>query len=157
MLNQSIEPKKEDWFFLYILPAFFLGMAGYSIIMLEFDSISLIMAIPFTLMAAAFHFKQKQNLRVVTLDKPGTKENFDLCIAAIKENEWEIRESDDSSEILAHTKATWRSWGELVTITFSEQTITINSRPSPYKKSSVATWGKNNINISIIKKALKCN
>jgi hypothetical protein len=87
VLNQSIEPKKEDWFFLYILPAFFLGMAGYSIIMLEFDSISLIMAIPFTLMAAAFHFKQKQNLRVVTLDKPGTKENFDLCIAAIKENE----------------------------------------------------------------------
>jgi hypothetical protein len=156
-LKNKLEPKKDDWFFLYILPAFFLGMSGYSLYMLEFDLIALIMAIPFTLMALGFHFKQKGNLKVVALNEPGTSKNFQICLNAAKSQEWEILDCTENLVIVAETKRTWRSWGELVTITFSENNIFINSRPSPYKKSSVATWGKNKININIIRSALCCS
>ena len=156
-MKNELKPKKDDWFFLYVLPAFFIGMAGYSLFMLEFDSIALIMAVPFTLMAIGFHFKQKVNLKVIALNKPGTSANFQICLEAIKKQEWEVLDWTENSEIVAETKRTWRSWGELVTIRFVEDNIYINSRPSPYKKSSIATWGKNNININIIRSALGCS
>lgn len=156
-MKNELKPKKDDWFFLYVLPAFFLGMAGYSLFMLEFDPFALIMAVPFTLMALGFHFKQKGNLKVVALNVPGSSQNFQICLEEIEKQNWEILESTDNSEIIAETKRTWRSWGELVTIRFEEDNIYINSRPSPYKKSSVATWGKNKININIIRSALGCS
>lgn len=156
-MKNEFEPKKEDWFFLYVLPAFFLGMAAYSFFMLEFDPIALIMAIPFTLTALGFHLKQKGNLKVVALNMPGTSGNFQICLSTIMSQEWEILDCTDNLEIVAETKGSWRSWGELVTIAFSENNIFINSRPSPHRKSSVATWGKNKININIIRSALGCS
>ena len=122
--------------------------------MLEFDPIALIMAVPFTLMALGFHFKQKENLKVIALNFPGTSANYMICLEEIIKHDWEVLESKENSEIIAETKRTWRSWGELITIKFEKDNIYINSRPSPYKRSSIATWGKNKININIIRSAL---
>jgi hypothetical protein len=156
-VGDDMKHQKDEWFFLYILPAFFLGLSGYSLYMLEFDAISLMMATPFALLAIAFHMKHRKNLKVVTLDKPGNSLNFEKCVAVIKEQNWEIIELNRDTKILAHTNGSWRSWGELVSIDFLSQEIRINSRPSPYKKASIATWGKSNENIQVIKKALQCN
>jgi len=155
-LKKELKPKKDDWFFLYVLPAFCVGVAGCSLFMFDFDSISLIMAVPFILMALGFHFKHKRNFKVVALNVPGTKQNFQICIEEIEKQDWEILESTENSEIIAETKRTWRSWGELVTIRFEEDNIYINSRPSPFKTSSVATLGKNKKNINTIRSALGC-
>ena len=146
--------KKQDRFFLYILPAFFIGLSAYVFIMLEFDSLSLIMVIPFLLMAISFHFKHKANISFRKIQSNG-EGDYEKCIALAQSKGWEILATEKKQKIVAHTSGTWRSWGELVIINFYDNCLLVNSRPSPFKKASIVTWGKNRINFRAIEAAVK--
>ena len=76
MLKNELELKKDGWFLLYAVPILLLSFAVFSLAMLEFEIVSLVMAIPFTLMALGIHFKQKSNFNVVALNNEGIREKF---------------------------------------------------------------------------------
>lgn len=80
--------------------------------------------------------------------------NFESCLEVANSEKWTIVEIDKPDKVIFETNFSWRSWGELVTIIFEKNHILVNSRPSPYKKTSIATLGKNTINIDIIRAAI---
>ena len=147
--------KKQDRFFLYLLPSFFVGLAAYVFIMLDFDLLSLIMVIPFLLMSLLFHLKHKKNISFKCVEVQNVNEAFHKCLEEINSLNWEIVVQIPDSRIVAHTKSSWRSWGELITLCFEENRLLINSRPSPFKKASILTWGKNRSNLKAIETAVK--
>jgi hypothetical protein len=164
-VNTEIEPSSDDRFFLHWLPGTFLGLAVFSIgfaiylkYFVEADDVALIViviwTIPFSLIAIAFHLKAKNNLKFQILDSPRAKMKFKSCLETVRGEEWKVIEIDEPNKIICETNFSWRSWGELVTIIFEEDHVSVNSRPSPYKMSSVATMGKNTKNIKIIETAL---
>ncbi|GIU46794.1 hypothetical protein TUM3794_39800 [Shewanella colwelliana] len=146
--------KKQDRFFLYILPAFFAGLSAYVFIRLDFDPVSLIMVIPFSLMALFFHLKHKANTSFKEMKTVGNKSVYDKCKEIARSNGWELLVTEEEQLIIAHTKGSWRSWGELVTFKFQGDLLLVNSRPSPFKKASIVTWGKNRINLKAVEAAV---
>ncbi|RYV02163.1 hypothetical protein SOPP22_11410 [Shewanella sp. OPT22] len=156
-MKLSIVPQKDDNFFLYHLPFFFLCLSAFTFYKLDSEPESFYFSAPLLFFGLVSHLKQKTNLKLLLLKSKASLADYDLCIEVIEKNGWEVIESAKGQKIIAQTQKSWRSWGELVTIIFNENSIFVNSRPSPYKMSSLTTWGKSKKNIKNLKCALKCN
>jgi hypothetical protein len=93
-----------------------------------------------------------KNLEVVDLDYPSSKKNFESCSFLANQNKWKKIYSDSKTIIIETPASGFTSFGERVTILFDQPSMRINSRPSPSRRFSVATFGRNKMNVESVKK-----
>lgn len=101
----------------------------------------------FLLPAIAFYMIQKRRLKFKVIDVTVNADKFMRIAEEIaKKNKWNIV-NQKSNLIVAKSGFSWRSWGELITIIRDTDRILFNSICDPDNKPSVASWGKNKINL----------
>lgn len=91
---------------------------------------------------------QKQRLKYRVIKTNLKKEKLkELIIEVAKELEWE-RGTFSTKTYISSTSPRWwsGSWGEQITIIFSEDYVYINSICDLNKKSSIVSWGRNRRN-----------
>lgn len=78
------------------------------------------------------------------------EEGFLKIKTVVIHNGWSIIDIEPNSFIQAESKMSGGSWGELITILLINDQILINSITSPFKLTSVITFGNNKLNINKI-------
>lgn len=82
-------------------------------------------------------------------------ENYAKALSVIDATDWCINKSVDGEFIEAFTyPPLWKgSWSELITVKFESDRVLINSICDPDRYPSVASWGQNRKNVSLLAKA----
>jgi hypothetical protein len=96
--------------------------------------------------AIIFMFIQKRRLKFRTIDISVDKATFQKAVEqTAKELEWAITKKTNDT-IVAKSGFSWRSWGEHITIIWSENKILFNSICDPDNRPSIASFGMNKVN-----------
>ncbi|PMN93190.1 hypothetical protein [Enterovibrio norvegicus] len=118
-----------------VIVAFYLVMLGSEVLAL----ISLVVSI-------LVFWKSKRNLLLKDTRYPSNEINYKNCKKAAVIHGWGTVSDIEMARLEFETAASLGSWGELITILFTSTGIYINSRPSPTKRPSIVTLGKNKLN-----------
>ncbi|PSU34580.1 hypothetical protein [Photobacterium lutimaris] len=102
------------------------------------------------LMSVAFFWKSRRNLQLLDTGYPASEKNFTNCQRVAVLHCWKTVSSLNMVRLEFETSASSGSWGELITIIFTPEGIKINSRPSPYKRYSIASFGRNRKNVQMV-------
>ena len=105
--------------------------------------------------ALIFHFIQKRNLQFKVLDVSLDEASFqEMALKAAKWMEWKVVESADSY-LVAQNGASWRSFGERITIIRDSNKILFNSIGDPANFYTVPYSGLNQRNRTMFEEQLK--
>ncbi|NAW84448.1 hypothetical protein CAG69_20710 [Vibrio sp. V43_P6S15P86] len=91
-------------------------------------------------------WKSKRNLLLKNTGYPSSETNYKNCKKAAALHGWGTVSDIKMVRLEFETAASLSSRGELITIMFTSTGIYINSRPSPTKRPSIVTLGKNKLN-----------
>lgn len=107
--------------------------------------------------AIAFYFIQKRRLKFKTINVSVDKDSFNKAVErTAKELEWSIIKNTKDI-VVAKSGFSWRSWGEQITIIWSDDKILFNSICDPDNRPSVASFGMNKLNRKTFEESVKNN
>lgn len=113
--------------------------------------------LPFGIVAIVFFFIQRNKLKFKIVETNLSKEKVkEIIEQTAKELEW-YPEVINEKIIIAKTHPKWwtGSWGEQITIIFDKSRIMINSICDPSRKASVASMGRNRMNVNTLIQNIK--
>ena len=117
----------------------------------EMTSWSFLFFIP----AILFYFIQKRRLKFKVVPLKISTEIFTKAgEETAKQLGWKIL-AQTSNLIVATSSFSWRSWGELITIIKDKDRILFNSICNPDKRTSVASWGMNKLNLKTFEEQVR--
>lgn len=111
-------------------------------------SVLLILTVTFSL----FQYKRLQ-LEIIKFEDPYIKLFFPLT-ELCKRNKWILKEHNQE-HLIINTPANLISWGEQITVLFSNDKILVNCIASAGMRSTMFTFGRRKAHIDIIKEYLK--
>jgi hypothetical protein len=116
----------------------------------------LTVSIPFIALGILFYFRQRQRLNFKEFKINHTDEEFqDALEMTVNELNWTI-ETNKKGYLRAHRDGGWIDWwGEMITITYDNQTILINSISDPNTKPTVSSFGWDRKNVKTFIKNLE--
>ena len=140
-MEKYLEPTMKESLLRFLIPtsglvvAFYMATQGHLLL----SSISIVMSI-------LFFWKCKRNFLLRKTGYPSNEVNYQNCKKAAVIHGWGTVSDIKMVRLEFETTASLGSWGELITIVFTSTGIYINSRPSPLKRPSIVTLGKNSAN-----------
>ncbi|MDD1796340.1 hypothetical protein LRP50_24780 [Enterovibrio sp. ZSDZ42] len=120
-------------------------------------SASYLLSLSSLLISVVFFWKSKHNLILLNTKYPPSKTNFHNCKNAAIIYGWHTVSEIDMVKLEFETNASLSSWGELITVLFTSSGILINSRPSPLRRPSLITMGRNKNNLQKLIATLEDN
>lgn len=105
-------------------------------------------SIPFLIIAIAFLILQYQRLNLRKIEIQYTEQQFQEAVKrTVQSLSWRI-EKNKRNLLIAYRSSNWTgSWGEMITIIRSENTLYVNSICDPNTISSVISYGWNRRNL----------
>ena len=160
--DRSLELRGFKWFTHYSAPTVFLvftAFAGFQIVTRKYQSTGVeILTLALAVIGLLTLWLQKRALKFRVFDtSSGAPDNFERIIAGIEHSDWVITKFKEGAMLELKTRgfpATWRSWGEQVTILFVNNLVYVYSICDPDAHTALTAYGRNRGNIKRIGKML---
>ncbi|MDD9173871.1 hypothetical protein ERW49_09720 [Aliivibrio finisterrensis] len=140
-MKKHLEPTVNESLMRFMIPASGLVVAIYLA-----SSEHLVSALIALIISIYIFRKVKRNLLLRNTGYPSNLANYQNCKSAAIINGWSMVSDVEMVRLEFESSSTLGSWGELITIMFTSNGILINSRPSPLKRASITSLGRNRMN-----------